>query len=360
MPPRRRSRPSAWPRRSWRTTRLGRPVRASWSAVAGAGEPVSAAAPSWTPITWVRTPSASSTGESEIRLRPPRRRRRCLSSTTGDSPSRTPASSSPSSMEPVSAHWSIRQLPPAISSRGRPVRSLKASLAHTSGSIGRRASAMHTPVPAASSARTASGASNPPGRESGSEPGGSGRKLGQASGDLAGRWASSSVRGRLHLPPPGDLAGLLRVPSCGGRAAAGGDRPHRGIDGDFVALIAADQQAVAGVRGPDRDADAAGVGLGRRSGGGCCWPRRCRRWCSSTGAATTTSRPTQRSRPAAQAHWQRFFRDIGLNGNVGIWHETYTVATATTRPSTRTCPRPGWRRMRGLGSSSTSRERIAR
>ena len=95
----------------------------------------------------------------------------------------------------MSVHCSIRQLPPAISSRGSPVRSLNASLAHTIGSIGRRASAMHTPVPAASSARTASGASKPPGRGSGSEPIGSLEETGEGIGTwvLAGG-ASSSVR----------------------------------------------------------------------------------------------------------------------------------------------------------------------
>jgi hypothetical protein len=68
--------------------------------------------------------------------------------------------------------------------------------------------------------------------------------------------------------------------------------------------------------------------------------------------------PDRRHRPA----WQRFFKKIGLNGNVGIWHETYRVqageyeAIYANMPTTGLAAAGGHR---GLGSSSTSRERIA-
>lgn len=69
---------------------------------------------------------------------------------------------------------------------------------------------------------------------------------------------------------------------------------------------------------------------------------------------------------AARPHkpaWQRFFRDIGMNGNVGIWHETYTVRAGDYEAIYANMPETGLAKagtMRGLGSSSTSRERIGR
>ena len=67
----------------------------------------------------------------------------------------------------------------------------------------------------------------------------------------------------------------------------------------------------------------------------------------------------RRHKPA----WQRFFRKIGLNGNVGIWHETYTVRSGDYEAIYANMPETGLAQagqMRGLGSSSTSRERIGR
>ncbi len=67
--------------------------------------------------------------------------------------------------------------------------------------------------------------------------------------------------------------------------------------------------------------------------------------------------PAQRHKPA----WQRFFRKIGLNGNVGIWHETYTIRDGDHEAIYANMPEIGLAaagQMRGLGSNSTSRERI--
>lgn len=67
--------------------------------------------------------------------------------------------------------------------------------------------------------------------------------------------------------------------------------------------------------------------------------------------------PDRRHQPT----WQRFFRTVGLNGNVGVWHETYTVADGAHEAIYVNMPRVGLAaagEMRGLGSSSRSRERI--
>ncbi len=69
--------------------------------------------------------------------------------------------------------------------------------------------------------------------------------------------------------------------------------------------------------------------------------------------------PEREHKPA----WQRFFQNIGLNGNVGIWHETYTVRAGEYEAIYANMPRTGLAaagKMRGLGSSSRARERIAR
>ena len=80
-------------------------------------------------------------------------------------------------------------------------------------------------------------------------------------------------------------------------------------------------------------------------------------WRSYDDLETYANNPGLRHKPA----WQRFFRDIGLNGNVGIWHETYTVRAGEYEAIYANMPRTGLAtagQMRGLGSSSRSRERI--
>jgi hypothetical protein len=57
-----------------------------------------------------------------------------------------------------------------------------------------------------------------------------------------------------------------------------------------------------------------------------------------------------------------FFRRTGYNGNVGIWHETYTVRAGEYEAIYGNVPELGLARastLRGLGSSSKARDRLA-
>jgi hypothetical protein len=59
---------------------------------------------------------------------------------------------------------------------------------------------------------------------------------------------------------------------------------------------------------------------------------------------------------------QGFFRRTGANGNVGIWHETYTVRAGEYEAIYENMPETGLARagaLRGLGSASKARDRLA-
>ena len=59
--------------------------------------------------------------------------------------------------------------------------------------------------------------------------------------------------------------------------------------------------------------------------------------------------------------WKRFFKVVGLNGDVGIWHETFQVRAGEYEAIYGNMPRSGLAlagEHRGLGSASRARERI--
>ncbi|MCU0314207.1 MAG: DUF4188 domain-containing protein [Solirubrobacteraceae bacterium] len=59
--------------------------------------------------------------------------------------------------------------------------------------------------------------------------------------------------------------------------------------------------------------------------------------------------------------WKRFFRVVGLNGDVGIWHETFQVRAGAYEAVYGNMPRFGLAAAgehRGLGSASRARERM--
>jgi Domain of unknown function (DUF4188) len=45
--------------------------------------------------------------------------------------------------------------------------------------------------------------------------------------------------------------------------------------------------------------------------------------------------------------WRRFNRAVRASGDVGIWHETFKIRPASTRPSTATCRSSAWRQLPG-------------
>ena len=60
--------------------------------------------------------------------------------------------------------------------------------------------------------------------------------------------------------------------------------------------------------------------------------------------------------------WKRFYRVVGLEGDVGIWHETFKVRAGEYEAIYGKMPRIGLAAAgehRGLGSASRARERIA-
>ncbi len=59
--------------------------------------------------------------------------------------------------------------------------------------------------------------------------------------------------------------------------------------------------------------------------------------------------------------WKRFFKVVGLGGDVGIWHETFKVRAGEYESVYGNMPRFGLAAAaghRGLGSASTARERM--